>query len=583
MPTFPSRGSRELKDVIVQATFEGISRLDTTISPYPTLRKLHTYTFNIADLFHLLTVAWAVACVVIVRYSQAQPFPFLPILETTILFAIGLSIPLFSQFLVPATQVIVYLWTLYWFHFLPPSISISFPFHLTLFSYPLLSVFLWLFGPRYSLPHFSRLTGYTNLMVATTFIALRATCFPGARPLLTYEGLFVGLNTGLQLIFMKCFFPQQTLVAGTFLIISVLHGGLQDPSGFVVGVITSAASFLCLSPEDGKNHEAFSLTPSSLTASKTPEDKEAGTYHELPNILSTPVLPPVAGVDALATHTEHDAVRNRTRPSTPAPSTPTTVPVSAAAPLLPPGESFANIQAENVGLVAQSSLINGDGAEGGALETFEQSSPVRRRHSVIGPRERTKTATRPMSLDVSFGRRPLPTPPSGSTQSTTTTSTRNSSHLSSPEVQARWNDDLFEVSERLGESSSRVAYKVRERRSGLVFVRKTFYPRQTSGHHIVLSLLSLIDHQDNRDASSHLVRCYGAYLPNGANEGVRGIFEFCEGGSLQAIGSNIARRGGIVGEKIAGRIATGVSASHAIKTNLNSVIRCCKVLATFTV
>ena len=569
MPTFPNRGSKELKDVIMQAAFEGIERLDTTISPYPTLRKLHTYTFNIADLFHLLTIAWAVACVVIVRYSQAQPFPFLPILETTILFAVGLSIPLFSQFLLPATQVIVYLWTLYWFHFLPPSISISFPFHLTLFSYPLLSFFLWLFGPHYSLQHFSRLTGYTNLVAAMTFIALRATCFPETRPLLTYDGLFVGLNTGLQLIFMKCFFPQQTLVAGSFLIISIVHGGLQDPSGFVVGIITSAASFLFLSPEDGKNHEACSSTPSLPTASKTREGKEAGTHHELPNVFSTPVLPHVAGVvDVPATHTEHDAIRNRTRPSTPSPSSPTTVPVPVIASPLPPsipnGASLANMQPANV---AQGGSINGDGEKGGSLETFEQSSPVRRRHSVIGPRERTRTSTRPMSLDVSFGRtpfRPLPTPPPGSTQSNTTTSTRNSSLLSSPEVQARWNDDLFEVLERLGESSSRVAYKVRERRSGLVFVRKTFYPRQTSGHHIVLTLLSLINHQDNRDESSHLVRCYGAYLPNGADEGVRGIFEFCEGGSLQAIGSNISRRGGIVGEKIAGRIATGVSVSHAI-------------------
>ena len=37
------------------------------------------------------------------------------------------------------------------------------------------------------------------------------------------------------------------------------------------------------------------------------------------------------------------------------------------------------------------------------------------------------------------------------------------------------------------------------------------------------------------------------------------LMEFAEGGSLEAVGKRIRERGAIVGEKIAGRIAEGVS------------------------
>jgi mitogen-activated protein kinase kinase len=101
---------------------------------------------------------------------------------------------------------------------------------------------------------------------------------------------------------------------------------------------------------------------------------------------------------------------------------------------------------------------------------------------------------------------------------------------------------------------------VREKRSGLLYVRKTFYSRQTSGNHIIRHLFDLIARQDSPDASSNVIRCYGAYL-DVENDGVRGIFEFCEGGSLYSISNVITQRGAIVGEKIAGRIASGVRES----------------------
>jgi len=155
-------------------------------------------------------------------------------------------------------------------------------------------------------------------------------------------------------------------------------------------------------------------------------------YQELPNDLSSPVLLPVVGVDELATHTEHDAIWNRTRPSTPPPSTLTTLPVPAAPPPPPlPPSTQTELCQHSVRKRWSSGPRQFGGGNGGSLETCEQFSPCRRRHSVIRSRKRTRTSTRPMSQ---FGRtpfKPLPTPP-GSTQATI--STRNPSLLSSPEV-----------------------------------------------------------------------------------------------------------------------------------------------------
>jgi mitogen-activated protein kinase kinase len=39
---------------------------------------------------------------------------------------------------------------------------------------------------------------------------------------------------------------------------------------------------------------------------------------------------------------------------------------------------------------------------------------------------------------------------------------------------------------------------------------------------------------------------------------VKIVMEFCEGGSLEAVGKRIKERNAIVGEKIAGRLAEGV-------------------------
>ncbi|KAF9530680.1 kinase-like domain-containing protein [Crepidotus variabilis] len=122
----------------------------------------------------------------------------------------------------------------------------------------------------------------------------------------------------------------------------------------------------------------------------------------------------------------------------------------------------------------------------------------------------------------------------------------------------RWDDRYLQVLHRLGESSSRSTYEVKDHRSAMVYVRKTYYPRQTSCDHIKLALSTLKSSQDQAEENLNVLRCHGVYLTDGPEKGVRAVFEYCEGGSLQSIGRVIAQRGGFIGEKVAARLAEGM-------------------------
>ena len=542
MPPFPSHNpSNEFKDLIVQAFLRRIGTLDTVISPYPSIRKLLSHSFKPANLLDFLPFVWALACIAIVQHSQAQPFPFLTMLETSIFYSIGLSIPLISQFLWPASQVIIYAWTLYWFRSFP----ISLPLHLTVFLFPLISLFLWLFGPSHSLQYFAFLTGYANLMLSMTFIVLKATWIPPAKMVITYTGVFAGINTGLQMANLMYFFPHPMLFGVSLCLLSILHGGLHDLLGFAAGATTVVASFYYLMPNELRGQvSAIPDSPSTLESGikKSPESQDIG---HTPRGAST-----VAAIDLAYEPVE-------TQPSSSLIAVPLTIPASplemAIENQLPiesqPATRLPFIEQEMPGI-----------SQNGTSEEMPSESTVRtrRRLSVGGPRE-PRYRPRPSSIDSVVNARSsrrLPTPPRKAPNRMSIASVPNSTLP--PELQARWNDNLFELQERLGESSSRVTFKVREKRSGLLYVRKTFFSRQTSGQHIIRQLFDLIAGQDGPDASSNVVRCYGAYFPEVDNDGVRGIFEYCEGGSLNSISNVITQRGGIVGEKVAGRIASGV-------------------------
>jgi hypothetical protein len=59
-------------------------------------------------------------------------------------------------------------------------------------------------------------------------------------------------------------------------------------------------------------------------------------------------------------------------------------------------------------------------------------------------------------------------------------------------------------------------------------------------------------------AHPNIILFYGAYMSPSSSE-VKILMEYCPGKSLEAIGKRVADRNGRVGEKVAGRLAEGVS------------------------
>ncbi|KDR73018.1 hypothetical protein GALMADRAFT_73382 [Galerina marginata CBS 339.88] len=115
-----------------------------------------------------------------------------------------------------------------------------------------------------------------------------------------------------------------------------------------------------------------------------------------------------------------------------------------------------------------------------------------------------------------------------------------------------FNDEQLEVLARLGEGAGGAVHKVQDKRDGMIYARKTITTRETSMRQVVreLNIISTTSHVN-------IVQCFGAYMSPSSSE-VKIVMEYCEGGSLEAVGKKIKERGAVVGEKIAGRIAEGV-------------------------
>jgi mitogen-activated protein kinase kinase len=114
--------------------------------------------------------------------------------------------------------------------------------------------------------------------------------------------------------------------------------------------------------------------------------------------------------------------------------------------------------------------------------------------------------------------------------------------------------DLEEIA-RLGEGAGGAVHTVKDKRNGQIMARKTITTRGAPMQQLLreLSFSSSAVHRN-------IIPFYGAYMSPSTSE-VKILMELCEGGSLEAIGKRIKERGGIIGEKIAGRIAEGVSQS----------------------
>ncbi|KAJ7312983.1 kinase [Mycena albidolilacea] len=119
-------------------------------------------------------------------------------------------------------------------------------------------------------------------------------------------------------------------------------------------------------------------------------------------------------------------------------------------------------------------------------------------------------------------------------------------------TQRRMLDDVLEEICRLGEGTGGAVHKVKDKHSGKIIARKTISTREAPMKQLLreLSILSSIEH-------INIVLFYGAYMSSSSSE-VKILTEFCEGGSLEAIGKRIKERNTFIGENIAGRLAEGV-------------------------
>jgi hypothetical protein len=139
------------------------------------------------------------------------------------------------------------------------------------------------------------------------------------------------------------------------------------------------------------------------------------------------------------------------------------------------------------------------------------------------------------------GRRPLPLPPR-----------RPSAQELSFDI--LFNPYALEDVVLLGKSSTRVSHKVRHRTTGAVYVRKSMAARELPIHDIVKDLKCM-----DEVRHPNIVKCFLVSSTSESNVEVTVLMEFCEGGNLESARKAIQDRGAVVEEKVAGRIAEGVS------------------------
>jgi Protein kinase domain len=143
--------------------------------------------------------------------------------------------------------------------------------------------------------------------------------------------------------------------------------------------------------------------------------------------------------------------------------------------------------------------------------------------------------------------------------------------------QTEWSDDVFVEVTRLGEGAGGAVHEVRDKRTGKLMARKTITTREAPMKQLVreLGIITTIKHPN-------VIRFYGAYMSPSSSE-VKVVMEICHGKSLEAVGKRIKERGARVGEKVAGRLAEGVSTHHRFNATSNPhvCLRYCRVLHTF--
>ena len=187
------------------------------------------------------------------------------------------------------------------------------------------------------------------------------------------------------------------------------------------------------------------------------------------------------------------------------------------------------------------------------IQAHETYSPQPLQPSQSNPMPPTGTGNDPIRETINkltSGSSSCATVTSSTSYSSSTNSSSSSPSFTHPKY---FSDEVFEEIVCLGEGAGGAVHKVRDKRSGAVYARKTITTREVAVKHVVreLSVISSTHHVN-------IVQCYGVYMSPSSSE-VKIVMEDCEGGSLEAVGKKITERGAVVGEKIAGRLAEGVS------------------------
>ena len=125
-----------------------------------------------------------------------------------------------------------------------------------------------------------------------------------------------------------------------------------------------------------------------------------------------------------------------------------------------------------------------------------------------------------------------------------------------------WSDGVLNDVEYLGEGASGAVQAVQDTRTGRRLARKTVITHEGPLKQLAreLAFLSGLRH-------TNIVRFYGAYM-SASNTEVKLVMELCEGRSLAAVGEQIRRRKGRVGEKVARVLAEEVCASLSLSPRM---------------
>jgi hypothetical protein len=130
------------------------------------------------------------------------------------------------------------------------------------------------------------------------------------------------------------------------------------------------------------------------------------------------------------------------------------------------------------------------------------------------------------------------------------------------DARVTWSDGVLDVVAVLGEGASGAVEAVQDTRTGRRYARKTIVTHEGPLKQLVreLAFLSSLRH-------TNVVRFYGAYM-SPANTEIKLVMELCEGRSLAAVGEQIRRRKGRVGEKVARVLAEEVSVVSSVPCSL---------------